>query len=333
MAVKIFRGKPIEFLNSGMHFLPYVWLPFIGLLWELVTFTKKMFQLSYKEHSVVSKKGRYPAGPDGEDCNPVALEVDSVAYVSLPRDARLIMILEAGVPTDQDALLDWTEEAVINAVRVAFGNVTWREATQNLGTIIREVSRVFQAQDGALIKAGFKEEDIRIVIQDVRLPPDLEAALPEIDKARIRATAAELLAEGEALTTTGVVVAGMAHSRGKTKQAMQAIIDGDEGLQKQLFEASLDLINRSRAVAGKALLDIRTPDVKGGVEGVLLTLTSLIMKGFGGGALPQNPPAPDGEPGGPGGTSDTGKKGKKKRDKKDEDEDDEDEEDWDAQKI
>lgn len=263
MAVKVILGEPVDFLDSGLHWIPLFFNCYV------VRYPKKMYNLTYPSRKVITKEAEYGAPPRKYGAQ--ALEVDSVAYVRFPRDKNLIGILQSQVSTDEQKLMDFTEEAVVGALRVALGEMTWREATENMAEVAERAQGVFK-KTNALIKAGFRRRDLRLTIKEIRIPRELEAALPAPDKARLNAEAAEFVAKTRATETVGTVIEMMAKSRGQPPEKIQRLIEKDPDAKREFLELSQDLIKRQMAIDGKSFVDIRVE----GAEGIEKTLLDLV---------------------------------------------------------
>lgn len=241
MAVLILFGEPIGFRDNGFCFVPF--LP--KLKCYLKRYPKKMYNFAYEEHKVITKAGEY--GDPKVTYGSQVLRVDSVAYLNFPREFDpsidadtethpLIKILRAGIPVDDTKLQDWTEEVVVGALRVAFGNITWKQAVEDLKIINEKVEVIFKDLDGALLRAGFRPKGIKLIIEEIKLPPELEDALVEPDKARLRADAAKNKAKARAIEIMGTLVEMRAQMTGKTQQEISDDINKNPESRKEFLE-------------------------------------------------------------------------------------------------
>lgn len=280
MAVLVWLGEPIGFRDSGPHFV----LRFFG---KLVRYPQKAYNFDYETREVVSQSGEYSEGEDKDFYGTQVLKVDAVVYLNFPRELRkkndgemvddeethpLIKILRNQVPIREEELKNWTEDALLGALRVAFGQMTWKEAVQNIDHVNREVEKVFTESDGALIRVGFSKKGIKLVVAEIHLPPELEKSLPLVDKQRLEAKAAPFEAEQIAIETVGSVIRMMAQSRGKEIDEIQAQIDADPDLQKEFLEKAHDLVIRRMGIDGKSYTDIRVQ----GAEGIERTILNAL---------------------------------------------------------
>src|SRR3989344_2040640 len=266
MAVFILLGEPIGFRESGPCFV-------LWLFAKLERYPKKMYNLNYPARDVITKKDEYPKG-SGIEYGKQVLRVDATAYLNFPRELGedptigreekthpLIKILRAEVPTKDEELKDWTEEAVEGALRSAFGKITWVEATESLEKLTADTEKVFTADDGVLIKAGFRKPGIRLVIEEIHLPDKLKATLPQPDQTRLEADAAKYVANRRAIETVGAVVemfhqlTGMPITEIKTslKETPREFIER----HREAWEKSWEVVYREMAIEGGALVDIR----------------------------------------------------------------------------
>ena len=272
MAVKVILGEPVQFLDSGLHWIPLFFECYV------VRYPKKMYNLTYPEREVITSEGEFQNRQYGAQ----VIKVDSVAYLRFPKGGKLIDILRSGIPIKDDSLQDWTEESVVGALRVALGNITWKEATENIVKVRTSADEVFKARDGALITAGFLESDLRLTIKEIKLPRELVAALPAPDKARLDAEAAGFVAQTRAKETVGTVIQMMAESRGKTPEEIRASIEADADVQREFLDLSKDLIQRRMAIDGKSFVDIRVSGAEG-IEKTLLDFVAAWQRMPGGG--------------------------------------------------
>lgn len=312
MAVFVLLGEPRTFCDSGLRFVPF------GLA-RLVRYPKKMYNFDYKAREVVTRAGRYPDQDGAPVYGAQALRVDAAAYLNFSRELRrpadgepvddeetgthpLIKILRAGVPVPDKELESWTEEAVVGALRVAFGQMTWRETVQDIAVVARKAEEVFREPDGALIRAGFSKKGIRLVVAEIHLPPELKAALPDVDRQRLEAEAAHFEAEERAEETGGTVVENFARLSGMSRQAVETSLrDNPEAFirdHRQAWEEALDLTRREQAIKGRSFLDIRVQGAEG-IERAFLNLLGVLQRmppGGGGEARERRKPSPPSPP-------------------------------------
>ncbi|MDI6603513.1 MAG: SPFH domain-containing protein, partial [Patescibacteria group bacterium] len=302
MAVFVLLGQPIEFRDSGPHFVPWLFA------W-LVRYPKKMFKFDYPKRKVITKEGWYKPKDDPQAKEKYygsqELEVDSSAYTNFPRergidpDKReaymkeqglttneqfeeawkrmtdkdrkklledthpLIKILRSGIPIDEKELEKWTEDAVVGALRVGFGQMTWKEGVENISKVNEETEKVFKRKDGALIKGGFREPGIRLVITEIHLPSKIKQALPEVDRRRLEAEAAPFEAEQIGEEIGGAVIKTFCQLTGMSKDEMQRALkeDPEAFLKKyeKLWEKAWRTVHKKMAIDGNAHVDMETP--------------------------------------------------------------------------
>ena len=254
MEVKVLFGNPVAFCDSGFRFVPW----FFGLTY-LQRYPKRIYNLVYSAQEVVTKAGIF----DGKPCGAVNLKINAVAYLSFPKEPEpgldeihpLIVILRAGVPIQESALRDWTQEAFAGALRSALGQVTWREAVGDKEKINLEVSSFFKHADGALMTAGFREKDIKLVISEIILPDALKEELTgaEAGPQKAKRTAAEVV--GSALEM-------MARSHGVSVDEIASEVQSSDAMKEEL-RRYIDL-NRDLSLADRrAFFEFRSPDAKG----------------------------------------------------------------------
>lgn len=280
MAVKVIFGKPVEFCDSGWVFdlrLP----PGKRFKCFLQRYPKKMYDFDYRAREVITRTGKYENTYYGSQ----VLKADSVAYLNFPREKRnkatgddiedietdtegiekthpLVKILRSQIPIDDEGLKNWTEEAVLGALRVAFGKITWRQAVDDIKTVTNEAENVFKSADGALIRAGFSKKGIQLVIAEITLPPKLQQAMPDVDRQRLEAEAAPYEAEQESIETGGAVIRTFCNLTGMTQDKVEKALqeNADEFVKKYKdpWEKSWDIIHRRMGIDGGAYIDIRT---------------------------------------------------------------------------
>lgn len=293
MAVFIWLGEPVGFRDSGPCFVPW-------LLGEVKRYPKKMYNFDYRTRKVITQAGKFKSKKEKEETyyGSQVLEVDSVVYLNFPREERgeatgdtlidvemmevkgkkvekthpLIKILRAQVPIEDETLKDWTEEAVLGALRVAFGKMTWRQAVEDIKKVTEEAEKVFTSADGALIRAGFSRKGIRLVIAEINLPEELRRALTEVDKQRLEKEAAFFEAKQRAIETIGAIIQMMAEARGVSPETIQAQIEADPALQKEFLDQAKYLIAREQAIKGNSFVNIEVQ----GAEGLERTFLNLL---------------------------------------------------------
>lgn len=265
MAIKALLGKPVSFCDSGFRFVPF----FFGCY--LARYPKTIYNLDYTAREVISKAGQY----EEENYGAQVLKVDAVVYLSFPKDKRyLIKILQAQVPIKKEDLVNWTEEAVVGALRAVFGRMTWRESVEGITKVTKETEDLFKGVDGALLTAGFKAADLKLTIKEIKLPRELEDALPGVDRARLEAEAAPFEAQQKAGETIGAMIQMMAISTGEKLEDIQAQIQKSSRLKKEFRGFCQDLICRRMAIDGNSYLDIRVTGVEGTEKGLLELLAA-----------------------------------------------------------
>lgn len=281
MAVEVAFGRPRRFHDSGL-----VFVPFLFDLWYLQKFPKKIFQLSFKKIEVVTMAGRYKDVQYGAQIP----RVDSSVYINFPRkgdpkDHPLMKILQAKVPIEEAELQNWTEEVCISALRDGFGNMTWKEATENRRMINEKVADAFNSPDGILWRVGFLKEDVKIVVEDIDLPSQIKAALTEVDTARIGADAAKKVAEKEVAESIGAVLEMMVQisPSSKTIDQIKAEIQGSDQLREKFLETTIDFLKNRMAIKGKQYFRLDVPGVKGELEQGILAALARWIGGAGGG--------------------------------------------------
>lgn len=288
MAVKVYFGNPVAFCDSGIGFVPFTF----GLCY-LKRYPKKVYNFDYKSREVITKAGEEAGIQYGAQ----KLQVSAVAYLSFPKgfkvdkgilrpvnkDYFLFRILRAGIPIEHVQLKDWTEEAVVGALRLAFSQMTWAKAIEDMQAVNQKVSEVFRDINGILIKVGFQEEDIKLVISEIRLPKGVEDALPQPDRARLKADAAKDQAKSRTAEAIGTVLEMMAQSHGMTLEKIKKSIQGNDALKKEFQQYAMDLNIRLSEADRGAFFDFRSPDAKG-LDGGILSLIALLkaMPGSGG---------------------------------------------------
>jgi len=302
MGVLVIFGRPVSFWDSGLHFCPLLVLGRL-LGCYVAIFPKRLFNLNYAKKTVITKEGFYPEEeeffPKGTKrfYGSQVLTTDPTAYLIFPRKEReidgrkdeehpLFEIFRSGIPTDEEGLLNWTEEAVSSAQRLAFGEITWREAIEKMVTVRERADQEFKDGDGALVRAGFDPKDIKLKIPEIQLPKKLADALPKYDEQRIESESAKFEAEQIATETAGAVMEAFCAQTGISLEKVQEALKSDKAVEfitkhKDPWERSWDIVYRRMAIDGKAYFDLR---VLGGtkLEG-LITLFKKIFSGSGGG--------------------------------------------------
>ena len=173
----------------------------------------------------------------------------------------LIKILRSQIPINDTELTNWTEEAVVAAVRIALGQMTWGQAIQDMEALSREAQRAFRNTDGALMKAGFRDPGIRLVITEIRLPAELEKILIRPDQARLEADAAKEVARRRAIETVRAVVEMICQETGmKIEDVEKELKERPEEFIRQhqdIWQKNWDILHRRMGIDGGAYLDIR----------------------------------------------------------------------------
>jgi len=266
IAVLVLLGAPIGFRDSGPNFVPW-------LLAKLVRFPKKMYNFDYRKRKFVSRAGEYKGIYYGSQ----VLIVDAVAYLNLPREIRspkdgeevddithpLIKILRNNIPIKDEELKDWTNEAVAETLRVAFGQITWKQAMEEKETeegddktLNKRAEKIFKRVDGPLIRAGFSKKGIGLVIAEIELPLPLQEALAKVDQERLKADAANFVVKRQVKEWIGMILETMAQSRGKSVKEIQTEIDDSEKLQREFLDYAKMINLRLEEAEREALVHV-----------------------------------------------------------------------------
>lgn len=247
MAVMVIFEQPWIVCDSGIRFVPWLF----G--WNyLVRYPKKIFNLEYKDIEVITMAKEYPEGKeDSQLYGATKIKVEAAEYLNFPRPKTdrkqddithpLIKILRAGVPTDDKGLQAWTKESVEGAVRLAFGQITWKQAAEDMHTVNAEVERIFKDDDNTLVRAGFREPGIKLVVSKIVLPPALEKALTKPEEARLEAEAAVKDAEAQAIDRLETILFAIARSEGVDIGVIKDRVKNDEALRRELLDYVKDL--------------------------------------------------------------------------------------------
>ena len=258
-AVMVIFGVPWRIKDSGITFVPR--LPKC----YLARYPKKIYNLDYPARLVISKEGEHPEASN-KFYGVQVLTVDSVAYLRFPadkKDGKLIEILKSQVPIKDEDLKNWTEESVVGAIRVSLGKITWKQGAEDIATVRTEADKAFKDKDGILITAGFRKEDLRLTIKEIKLPKKLEEAFPTVDVERLEAEAAPYEARQRATETIGTIIEMMAQSRGLSPEKIQEGINASTDLQKEFLGIAKDLVTREMAIKGKSFVDVRVQGAEG----------------------------------------------------------------------
>jgi len=272
MGVVMILGVGVKRIDSGMYHVP--WFFRTGVK----KFPKTLFNLNYRKRKVVTDDGKYK----GKNYGSVAVEADAVAYVPFPQDDNLIDIAEQRIPIDEKGLLNWTEEAVISSIRLALGGRTWKEAT--VAGPFEEIRQVanerFTSKDGILVKAGFRSEDLRLAVEEIELPGDLEKALLEVDKARLARDAAVYKADEISEISSMPPILGVAKQRGiKVETVQNGLKNKQEKYIKnnqELWDKNWDMHQR-RMTDGKSYKDLHINMEGSGDNGGITTEIAKIL--------------------------------------------------------
>lgn len=245
MAVKVYLGNPVAVCDSG--FTIVLWL--FGLTY-LERYPKKIFNLEYKGIEVITMAAEYPLG-SGVFYGATKIKVDAAEYLNFPRPETLmdpneethplIKILRGKVPKDDAPLQAWTKESVEGAVRLAFGKVTWKQATEDMHTISKEMEEIFKDGNSTLVKAGFRDPGIKLVVSKIVLPPKVEEALTKPEETRLEADAAVKNAEAQAIDRLETILFTIARSEGVDISVVKRRVKKDKALQRELLNYAKDL--------------------------------------------------------------------------------------------
>ena len=158
--------------------------------------------------------------------------------------------------------------------------MTWREAIENIKEVRNKAEEVFQDKDGALRMAGFKADDLRLAVEEIHLPGELERALPRVDVQRLQAEAAPFESEQRAEETVGAFMEGLSKSLGMTREDIeQELKDNPKEFLEKHKETVMkvwDVVHRRMAIDGGSFIDIRVPDGTG-LEALLALLKRMPM--------------------------------------------------------
>lgn len=300
MAVLVIFGYPVEFHDSGPCFVPF--LPYCYLARR----PKTLYNFDYPASEVITKEGVYSGteertgkrpkkGPKkeikkgtreepkkGTKYATQVITVDSVAYLRFPASKRLIDIVKSRIPVKTEELKDWTEESVVGALRVVLGRKTWKEITEEIDKVRRKAQGEFRRRDGALLMAGFDPKDMRLTIKEIKLPKELEAALPIPDRERLKEEAAGFVARRQAIEWVGMVLEAYALAKGKSLKEIQKEIETDEKMQREFLDYSkkmnLRLEEADRQALHHVIVEGDEKSNEGKGEGFIDTLAKAAIK-------------------------------------------------------
>lgn len=258
MGVRVFLGRPLRFVDSGIHFAPF---PF----WKIALFPKRQFRCTYNV-SVRSMRGFHGGG--GEEYAAVDMVIPVTLYYSYPRDDGLKKALENMpiAPRAADAeqqLTSFFEGAVVNACRAVYGKRTWREADETSEDLKGEIEAILRSEDGPFKKAGSRDEDIYIAIGKPELPERLRESLPLPDIRRLEEQSADEEAHTKAIKTVGTLVRMIAEATGMSPAEVRKNIAGNSELRKEFQNLGYDLLTRSMSLDEKRLVDFRVSGAEG----------------------------------------------------------------------
>jgi hypothetical protein len=272
MAVKLIVGTAVEVVGSGLQFVPW----FLGC--GLVLYPTKTYNLDYPKRSLYTKKGVWPEkGKDKTEYGKEAIELDSTAYISFPRDERLIKVYKNHIPVSPSGLKDWTEEAVVSSLRTAFGNKTWGEATEKFEKTRKEADDNFRRSDGPMIKAGFKENGIQLAVEEIFLPKEVEKSLADVDVSRLKKEASNYFSKETAEKRIGTLMEMVSKETGMSRKQIEKKIKEDSAQfvedNKEIWEKNWDLIYRVLSAETGSFVHIKVDGAESGsLEKMLLEL-------------------------------------------------------------
>lgn len=178
---------------------------------KLVRAPSTQYNLNFDPKEIMSKKGKYPDGEDGETYNAVTGTVNTSLYLSLPTDEgelkKCYNTLGSFEPNDMAKHFD---DAIFGAVRGAMGSQTWKESSEQREKIAKNVRDLLTVGEYAgpkdtegnremdedqkikssnpFEKAGIK--DWYLTITDLKWPKEIESALSRVEESRMNAEAA-----------------------------------------------------------------------------------------------------------------------------------------------
>lgn len=227
IGIKKWLGKPGKKVGPG-GFCFVLCLPKSGIEKRPTT----LFDLAYKEIKVLTKAGEYL----GRIYGSVIVTFKVVGYLTFPVDkCDLILAIQAGISQTKIGLIDITQESVKTAVTDTASRKTWPEIFTHLVGLAGEAETYLQAKS-PLLKAGFKEKDIELGIEQATLPKSLEDELTKSEVAQISVEVGQFRAQLAAFDLIGPVLYSMAEGKGITLEQLQAEITGNAALQEELHQ-------------------------------------------------------------------------------------------------
>lgn len=253
MGVEVFMGKPLEWVDSGTHFIPYLF----GLnlrFWYIAVYPKTKFDLDFRGQLITTKAGKYkdPATGVEEPWESEEFPCRSVVYLTFPRGEKLIKIMEHGVPADHDGLQNFLAETIQTSVRTASGELVVRELYQNRGVLRDKVLAVLTIPAGTLLSTGFEATNIDLGIQEIDFPEELNKAFARVNSARLAAQAAEYERDVAATKTMGEFVARLRQIPGIDIAKIKAMFEEDAEFRKQVMDLNSTLSLHGQAIDGKS---------------------------------------------------------------------------------
>jgi len=200
MAVVEFLGKPVRVIDSGINLL---W-PFFE---KVIVYPKRRFVFTY-EVDCFTKEG-LTEETEKEEYKGIPLRVTVVSYINFPREPRrleeipkekrkelkekgekteithpLIIIRRNAIPKDEEGLKEYIGGIIESIVRNTIGTISYNTLLTKKEEVEKVLKQHLVDPEGELIKSGFSAKGLSIVITAIKLPQELEKALPiwEIEK-------------------------------------------------------------------------------------------------------------------------------------------------------
>ena len=184
--------------GSGIHLL----LP--RFIEGVARYPTTQYKLDFAEREVITKRDVYRKYNDGrrkwDEVPPEEGEeklrtyeaakilVDTTVYFRWPQDQRLIAAYRSAPPPEfAQTLQDFFEDAVISRVRAVVGAISWRAAIENRDWIRDQVAEKLKEEPASPFHEA-EIETISVVIEEIKLPEELEKAitLPQEEEYRRR---------------------------------------------------------------------------------------------------------------------------------------------------
>ena len=175
--------EPVGITKPGLQFVPY------GIE-KLERAPSTQYNVNFEPKEITTKEEEYK----GKTYHSVIGRVNTALYLILPEEEDdLIECYRRLENFSKENIKNHFNEATFGAVRVAIGNMTWKECSENRKKIEKGAKEILDNEAESPFNRA-KITNWYLAITDIKWPEEIEKALALVDQRQMESEAAEFVA-------------------------------------------------------------------------------------------------------------------------------------------